>query len=97
MCLVCCRSVRTTSQDEKLGRGPLQQPITLTTLKIIFRQINMNPVCLSLRVIEEKGSLGNRESANTECNILFSSSEHEIFEIQVHLAGCLPALSRALM
>lgn len=45
MGLVCCRLVRTSSQGEKLGRCPLQQPITLIALKIIFRQINMNPVC----------------------------------------------------
>lgn len=46
MGLLYYRSVRTTSQGEKLGRHPVQQPVTLIALKIIFRQINMIPVCL---------------------------------------------------
>lgn len=97
MVLVYYRSVRTTSKDEKLGRHPVQQPITLIALKIIFRQINMNPVCL-----EPEGDWREREPwekskwKHKVCNILFSSSEHKIFEIQVHLAKCLPARSGSL-
>lgn len=68
MGLVYYRSVRATSQDEKLGRHPVQQPITLIALKIIFRQINTNPVCLEPEGDwRKRGSLGNRVSENTKC------------------------------
>lgn len=97
MGLLYYRSVRTTSQGEKLGRHPVQQPVTLIALKIIFRQINMIPVCL-----EPEGDWREREPweqskwKHKVCNILFSSSEHKIFEIQVHLAKHLPAPSGSL-
>lgn len=97
MGLVCYRSVRTTSQDEELGRYPVQQPITLIALKIIFRQINMNPVCLEPEGEWRKREPGEESKWKYEvCNILFSSSEHKIFEIQVHLAKRLPAPSGRL-
>lgn len=50
----------------------------------------MNPVCLEA----DWGEMEPWEQSKWKhevCNILFSSSEHEIFEIQVRLVKCLPA------
>lgn len=73
--------------------------LTLIALKIIFRQINMKPVCLEPEGDwRERESLGNIVSENTKC-VTFSSSERKTFETQVCLVQnvCQPRAVVCLM